>query len=98
MKKLYDELTFGDAVNVLARITKHINVHVSFCDGGYVLNSAPEKNNRKCSAVSFTIDADTQNPVDHAIRDYYSDCDCDIWVCNSTFADVEVYVGLETQF
>ena len=98
MHKLYTELTFGDAVNVLARITKHINVHVSFCDGNYVLNSAPEKNNRKYTALMFAIDTDTQNPVDHAIRDYYADCVCDIWACNPNFADVEVYVGLDTQF
>lgn len=98
MHKLYTDLTFGDAVNVLARITKHINVHVSFCDGGYVLNSAPEKNNRKCSAQSFTIDTTTDNPVDFAIRDYYADCNCDIWLCNPSFADVEIYVELETQF
>lgn len=98
MHKLYSYLTFGEAVNVLARITKRINVHVSFCDDNYVLNSASEKNNRKSVALSFTINTDTQNPVDYAIRDYYADCECDIWACNPNFADVEIYVELETQF
>lgn len=98
MHKLYSDLTFGDAVNVLARVTNYIRVHFNFCDGGYVLNSEQERNNRRCAAMSFSICTRTQNPVDYAIRDRYADCLCEIWSCDAHSAEVEVFVELQTEF
>lgn len=98
MHKLYSDLKFGDAVNVLARITNTIRIHVNFCDGCYILNSAQERNTRRCAAMSFSIDTKTQNPVDYAIRDRYADCYCEIWSCDAHNAEVEVFVELQTEF